>query len=86
MRGASCGDPCTLPPPGKKSFDPASVDRMSPFTRKIFPTGKCGRGRCGGAAGLARVLRGCSEGYAGPNWTQAAWRRRRPAYLRRVLT
>lgn len=53
------------PPPGKKSFDPASVDRMPPFTRKIFPTGKCGRGRCGGAAGLARVLRGCSEGYAG---------------------
>nr|DAZ70494.1 MAG TPA: hypothetical protein [Caudoviricetes sp.] len=59
MRGASCGDPCTLPR-GQKSFDPASVDRMPPFTQKIFPTGKCGRGRCGGAAGLVRGLRGCS--------------------------
>lgn len=46
-------------PRGKKSFAPASADRMPPFTRKIFPTGKCGRGRCGSAAGLARVLRGC---------------------------
>lgn len=45
---------------GKKSFGPASVDRMPPFTRKIFPTGKCGRGCCGGAAELVRVLRRCS--------------------------
>ena len=59
MRGASCGDPCTLPR-GQKSFDPASADRMPPFTRKIFPTGKCGRGCCGGAAELVRVLRGRS--------------------------
>lgn len=56
------------PARGKKSFDPASVDRMPPFTRKIFPTGKCGRGHCGDAAGLVRVLRGCSgvgQGAAG---------------------
>ena len=64
MRGASCGDPCTLPR-GQKSFDPASVDRMPPFTRKIFPTGKCGRGCCGDASGSAWVLRGRSG--AGPD-------------------
>ena len=52
-------------PPGKKSFDPASVDRMPPFTRKIFPTGKCGRGCCGDASGSAWVLRGRSG--AGPD-------------------
>ena len=57
MRGASCGDPCTLPR-GQKSFDPASVDRMPPFTRKIFPTGKCGRGCCGAGPGVAGMQRG----------------------------
>ena len=64
MRGASCGDPCTLPR-GQKSFDPASADRMPPFTQKIFPTGKCGRGCCGDASGSAWVLRGRSG--AGPD-------------------
>lgn len=58
------------PARGKKSFDPASVDRRPSFTQKIFPTGKCGRGCCGRAAGDHRanpkelcgeacVLRGC---------------------------
>nr|DAF51051.1 MAG TPA: hypothetical protein [Siphoviridae sp. ctFIm6] len=64
MRGASCGDPCTLPR-GQKSFDPASADRMPPFTQKIFPTGKCGRGCCGAdpaVAGMQRDWTGCSTG------------------------
>lgn len=60
-------------PRGKKSFDPASVDRMPPFTRKIFPTGKCGRGCCGDASGSAWVLRGRSG--AGPDaaGVQRSW-------------
>ena len=86
MRGASCGDPCTLPR-GQKSFDPASADRMPPFTQKIFPTGKCGRGCCGGAAGLTRVLQGCSGAELGAAGVQRGWPGRRgdAAGLARVL-
>lgn len=61
------------PARGKKSFDPASVDRMPPSTQKIFPTGKCGRGRCGGTARLVRVLRGCSGIGPGAAGAQRDW-------------
>ena len=69
------------PARGKKSFDPASVDRRPSFTQKIFPTGKCGRGCCGRAAGDHRanpkelcgeacVLRGCIGTGPGAAWMQ----------------
>lgn len=61
------------PARGKKSFDPASVDRKPPFMRKIFPTGKCGRGRCGDAAELVLVLRGCSGIGSGAVGAQRDW-------------
>ena len=60
-------------PRGKKSFDPASADRMPPFTQKIFPTGKCGRGCCGGTAELARALRGRSGADLDAAGVQRSW-------------